>query len=305
MTLNQLRYFRVLARTEHYTKAADALGISQPSLSRAIALLEEETGVLLFTRRGRNVMLTEAGRTLMRFVEPGLDTLDAGMEAMRAFRGGEERVAIGSITPVVNTYLPKMLAEFRTEVGSEAGIDIRVDQTERLLAGLKAGFYDMVFCSYQPGEMGVVFTPVVELPFVVAMRRDDPLAQYKELTPDQMRGRPMVFTDSPAYSDLLNRMLGDYGIRPEIKGFSNEDSVLLSMVQAGMGIFISTDHPQMYSPDTVLVPLRQERYRRYVYMVTREGMAASAAAGQLIAFNQRRAVPELGRQPRADGGQNV
>ena len=72
-----------------------------------------------------------------------------------------------------------------------------------------------------------------------------------------------------------------------------------------MGIFISTDHPQMYSPDTVLVPLRQERYRRYVYMVTREGMAASAAAGQLIAFNQRRAVPELGRQPRADGGQNV
>ena len=51
MTLNQLRYFRVLAKTEHYTKAADALAISQPSLSRAIALLEEELGVLLFTRR--------------------------------------------------------------------------------------------------------------------------------------------------------------------------------------------------------------------------------------------------------------
>lgn len=48
MTLNQLRYFRVLAKTEHYTKAADALAISQPSLSRAIALLEEELGVLLF-----------------------------------------------------------------------------------------------------------------------------------------------------------------------------------------------------------------------------------------------------------------
>ena len=47
MTLNQLRYFRVLAKTEHYTKAADALAISQPSLSRAIALLEEELGVLL------------------------------------------------------------------------------------------------------------------------------------------------------------------------------------------------------------------------------------------------------------------
>lgn len=47
MTLNQLRYFRVLAGTEHYTKAAAVLNIAQPSLSRAIALLEEELGVLL------------------------------------------------------------------------------------------------------------------------------------------------------------------------------------------------------------------------------------------------------------------
>ena len=157
-----------------------------------------------------------------------------------------------------------------------------MDQTERLLAGLKAGLYDMVFCSYQPGENGLRFTPVVELPFVVAMLKDDPLAKCPSITPDQLAGRPMVFT--------------------EIRGYSNEDSVLLSMVQAGLGVFISTDHPQMYSPDTVLVPLRQDRYRRYVYMVTRPGLAASTAAAQLIRYNQQRAVPEQGRQPRADGG---
>ncbi len=302
MTLNQLRYFRVLAKTEHYTKTADALAISQPSLSRAIALLEEELGVLLFTRRGRNVVLTDAGRALLRYVEAGLDTLDAGAAAMRDFRTGAERVSIGSITPVVNTYLPRMLADFRADAGSNACFDIRVDQTERLLAGLKAGLYDMVFCSYQPGENGLRFTPVVELPFVVAMLKDDPLAKCPSITPDQLAGRPMVFTDSPAYSDLLRRMLGEYGIRPEIRGYSNEDSVLLSMVQAGLGVFISTDHPQMYSPDTVLVPLRQDRYRRYVYMVTRPGLAASTAAAQLIRYNQQRAVPEQGRQPRADGG---
>ena len=305
MTLNQLRYFRVLAQTEHYTKAADVLAISQPSLSRAIALLEEELDVLLFTRRGRNVVLTDAGRAFLRYVETGLDTLDAGAAAMRDFRNGAERVSLGSITPVVNTYLPRMLAAFRAEANSKACFDIRVDQTERLLAGLKAGQYDLVFCSYQPGEYGLQFTPVVELPFVVAMRRDDPLATCQELTPDQLAGRPMVFTDSSAYSDLLRRMLGEYGVEPEIRGYSNEDSVLLSMVQAGLGVFISTDHPQMYSPDTVLMPLRQDRYRRYVYMVTRPGLAASASAAQLIRYNQLRAVPERGHQPRADGGRNV
>ncbi len=305
MTLNQLRYFRVLAKTEHYTKAADVLAISQPSLSRAIALLEEELDVLLFTRRGRNVVLTDAGRAFLRYVETGLDTLDAGAAAMRDFRSGAERVSLGSITPVVNTYLPRMLAAFRAEANSKACFDIRVDQTDRLLAGLKAGQYDLVFCSYQPGEYGLQFTPVVELPFVVAMRRDDPLADRRELTPEQLAGRPMVFTDSSAYSDLLRRMLGEYGVEPEIRGYSNEDSVLLSMVQAGLGVFISTDHPQMYSPDTVLVPLRQDRYRRYVYMVTRPGLAASTSAAQLIWYNQLRAIPELGHQPRADGGRNI
>lgn len=180
MTLNQLRYFRVLAGTEHYTKAADVLNIAQPSLSRAIALLEEELGVLLFTRRGRNVVLTDAGRAFLRYVETGLDTLDAGAAVMRDFRSGAERVSLGSITPVVNTYLPRMLAAFREDANSKACFDIRVDQTERLLAGLKAGQYDLVFCSYQPGEYGLQFTPVVELPFVVAMRRDDPLAEFRD-----------------------------------------------------------------------------------------------------------------------------
>ena len=185
MTLNQLRYFRVLAKTEHYSKAADALGISQPSLSRAISLLEEELNVLLFTRRGRNVVLTDAGRALLRYVEAGLDTLDAGAAAMRDYRTGAGRVTIGSITPVVNTYLPRMLADFRADAASKATFNIRVDQTERLLSGLKAGLYDMVFCSYKPGERELLFTPVVELPFVVAMRKDDPLASCTELTPGQ------------------------------------------------------------------------------------------------------------------------
>ena len=261
--------------------------------------------MLLFTRRGRNVVLTDAGRAFLRYVETGLDTLDAGAAVMRDFRSGAERVSLGSITPVVNTYLPRMLAAFREDANSKACFDIRVDQTERLLAGLKAGQYDLVFCSYQPGEYGLQFTPVVELPFVVAMRRDDPLAEFRELTPEQLAGRPMVFTDSSAYSDLLRRMLGEYGVEPEIRGYSNEDSVLLSMVQAGLGVFISTDHPQMYSPDTVLIPLRQDRYRRYVYMVTRPGLAASTSAAQLIRYNQQRAIPELGHQPRADGGKNI
>ena len=66
MNLYHLRYFSTLAHIEHYTKAADILAITQPSLSYAISTLEEELGVKLFEKNGRNVTLTKYGKVFPR-----------------------------------------------------------------------------------------------------------------------------------------------------------------------------------------------------------------------------------------------
>lgn len=73
MNLNQLYYFVALAQAEHYTQAAETLAIAQPTLSHAIALLEEELGAKLFEKRGRNVVLTKSGRLFWDQENPGLD----------------------------------------------------------------------------------------------------------------------------------------------------------------------------------------------------------------------------------------
>ena len=62
MNLNYLRYFRVLAKMEHYTKAAEELAITQPSLSHAMSTLEKELGTYLFEKDGRNIKLTKYGK---------------------------------------------------------------------------------------------------------------------------------------------------------------------------------------------------------------------------------------------------
>ena len=74
MTLNQLVYFRQLAHTQHYGYAAERLFVSQPSISRALAQLEDELDVELFAREGRNVVLTRAGHVFLEYVEQSLDT---------------------------------------------------------------------------------------------------------------------------------------------------------------------------------------------------------------------------------------
>ena len=67
MNLNQLYYFRTLAELEHYTKAAEKLNISQPTLSHSIAAMEKELGANLFEKQGRNVVLTKYGRIYLDF----------------------------------------------------------------------------------------------------------------------------------------------------------------------------------------------------------------------------------------------
>ena len=90
MNLNQLHYFSKLAKAEHYTKAAEELGISQPSLSHAIGSLEQELGTKLFEKQGRNVVLTKYGKIFREYVDETLRTLDAGVKKVRTLTGQTE-----------------------------------------------------------------------------------------------------------------------------------------------------------------------------------------------------------------------
>jgi DNA-binding transcriptional LysR family regulator len=94
--LRHLVYFREVARTLHFRKAAEALAVAQPALSRQIAQLEAALGAALFTRSRRKVELTAAGRALVERVEPILRGLAAVPGELRALVEGE--TAIGTCT---------------------------------------------------------------------------------------------------------------------------------------------------------------------------------------------------------------
>lgn len=85
MDLNKLRYFLVVAETEHVTRAANMLGISQPALTRAIHRLEEELGVTLVAGEGRNIRLTEEGLFLKQHAAQAMRMLDEAEDAVKVF----------------------------------------------------------------------------------------------------------------------------------------------------------------------------------------------------------------------------
>ena len=83
MNLNQLIYFASLAQLQHVTRASEKLNIAQPSLSKAIANLEQELGVDLFEKQGRNVVLTRQGKLYLDYVEKALESLEEGRSALQ------------------------------------------------------------------------------------------------------------------------------------------------------------------------------------------------------------------------------
>ena len=97
MNLYQLRYFTTLAQEEHYTKAALKLHITQPSLTHAIHLLEDELDVALFEKKGRNVVLTKYGKLFLKEIEPILNRLDDSIENIKQISKGKETLNIGFV----------------------------------------------------------------------------------------------------------------------------------------------------------------------------------------------------------------
>ena len=149
MTLNQLVYFQTVARYQHFHRAAEELNISQPSLSRSVATLEEELRIVLFERQGRNVRLTKYGRVFLEHTEKILKDVAVARTQMQQLSGNEGHVDIAYVFPLAAHYIPHMVRRFlKKEKNKNVTFSFHQLHTAPLIEGLKSEKYDIIFGSY-------------------------------------------------------------------------------------------------------------------------------------------------------------
>ncbi|MEQ1935312.1 MAG: LysR family transcriptional regulator, partial [Fimbriimonadaceae bacterium] len=143
--LYDLAAFAVVAEQGSFTRAAAELAMSQSALSHAIKSLEERLGVRLLSRTTRSVSVTEAGETLLRTLQPALDDIASGVDALGAFQGRPAgTVRLTATRHAVSTAILPVLSDFNA-AHPEIKIDILVDDNlidivaERLDAGVRFG----------------------------------------------------------------------------------------------------------------------------------------------------------------------
>ncbi len=172
----QLRYFVTAARLLHITRAAEALHIAQPALTRNIHQLEEELGVALFHRVHKRISLTEAGQTFLGEAERLLQQLEeSATAAQKAARGELGRLVIGFVSTAGLVAVPKLIADFRNRYPGPR-IVLKELESEELYEALRNGVVD-VGLQYGPWEEGELSVRLLEADhFVAALPHDHRLA---------------------------------------------------------------------------------------------------------------------------------
>jgi DNA-binding transcriptional LysR family regulator len=247
MELRHLRYFVALAEELHFTRAARRLGISQPPLSQQIGQLEAELGTLLFERARRRVALTEAGRVLLVEARTTLaQAARAEMLARRAGRGeiGELRVGLFASAPLSPVFRRAVLA-FRQKLPN-VHLTLEECPTLQQIEALRrrqldAGFLRCPSAADLPSD--IVARELFHENLVVVMRRDHPLARSHPATlkPEALAGEKMIVFSRSVGTTLhtqVDTLCRRVGVNPEIAQEVRENSTLMGLVGAGLGIAV-------------------------------------------------------------------
>ncbi|WP_158880342.1 LysR family transcriptional regulator [Amycolatopsis anabasis] len=284
MDLLPLRYFQVVARHEHISRAAEELRVAQPSISRTIARLETELGVPLFDRQGRQIRLNRFGAAFLRRVNRALAELDDARQELTDAAGLEHgTVAVASETLLT---LTKLLADFRNE---HPGIGIQLYQAtaERMAQQLAARQVDLCLASQPVAGPALHTVELVREEVMLAVPPAHPLAARRRIPVDALADEPII-TTRPGYWQraLTDRLFAAAGLTPNVVVEGDELGPLQFLIHAGLGVGLIPAMSRRAGtyPAVGWVHLNSPDSHRVLSIVWREDAYLSAAAQRFRDF---------------------
>lgn len=289
MNLSHLRYFAELAHTQHYTRAAERLYITQPSLSHAIGQLEEELGVALFERTGRNTVLTRCGEQFLQSVERSLAILDEGVDAMRRAARGEGLVRLGFLRILGVDMIPELAAGF---LAANPGKDIRftfeTGGTQALLEGLTAGRLDLVFSSRPDPALGLTAQVVGRQDLVLIVPEGHPLSGRDAVDLRDTLEFPYVgFSPRSGLRQVVDSLFEAIGKRPRFSCEVEEDQVVAGLVARGFGIAVVPSMDILSHLRVKALPIEAPAWERNFYMISNSRLYSPPVIDHFRAFTCR------------------
>jgi len=297
--IQQLSYFVAVARTRHFTRAAELTGVSQPSLSKQIRVLENSLGTPLFVRNRGAIELTSAGQALLPHAQRILidvESAERTVHEVANLRRG--RVRMGATPSLCEGLLPDALRRFH-EMYPDIDLEVQEAGSRVLTRELAQGRLDvaLLIVPLHTDEVDIETTPVLREQLVLASRTDSDLPSRMEV--GDLRDLPLVmFREGYDLRDVTLRACRAAGFEPRLAVEGGEMSAVLRFVAAGLGHAVVPSMVLASRPELRATVLENPPLDRVIALAHRSSealpLAARAFKAELLAHLQTFATGDLG-----------
>lgn len=275
LNYHHLLYFWFVAKEGSLSRACEKLNLTQPTISAQIRALEEALGEKLFARTGRNLVLTDVGRVVLRYAD---EIFTLGRELVDTLKGRPAGHPIKFMVGVADV-LPKLIAQRLLQPVLQLDQPVRLvcreGKSDRLLADLAMHELDLVLTdtpllptikvrafNHLLGECGITILGVAGLAKI-----------YRDGFPQSLNNAPLILpTENTALRKTLEHWFEDEGIHPCVAGEFEDSALLMVFGQTGLGLFVchSVIEKEVQEQYGVQVVGRIEKVRESFYAISVE-----------------------------------
>ncbi len=282
MDTQNLKAFLLVAETGSFSLAAEQLHLTQPAVSKRVALLEEQLGAGLFDRIGRNVSLTEAGHALLPHARTIQQDLAAAEQSVRDLSGAVAgRLRLATSHHIGLHRLPPVLSAF-SKAYTAVQIDIDFMDSEQAYELIMQGKAELAVVTLAPvREPSVVTLPVWRDPLDFMVGTNHPLADHPGLDLRVLAEHPAILPGLNTYTgQIVARLFESHNLSLQVSMSTNYLETIRMMASVGLGWTVL---PRSMLDDTLaIIRLSDTRIERTLGIVYHRGRSLSRAAQAFI-----------------------
>lgn len=239
MEIYQLKYFLAVVETGSFTKAAERVYVTQPTLSAGIKKLETNLGTRLFDRSARRVFLTENGTRFVERAKAVLHQLNLAEAAMKT-EDTPKLLRLGILMTIPSQSIRQILQPFQRQ---EAGLitELFEGTEQEILNRMDEGRIDLALTILRPGSKNKMISLYRES-YSLAIASHHPLANAKSIDPIELANEPTIVRSRCEVLSETSRFFTDRNVRPRLVYRTAQDERALAMVAAGVGFTTMPDH---------------------------------------------------------------
>lgn len=242
LTLRQLQIFEAIVRLGSFTRAAEELFLTQPTVSMQIKKLNETVGLPLFTQVGRKTRPTEVGEELYEACKSMFTTLHNLETSIANFKGLRRGYLRLGVITTAKYFAPEILGAFCQEY---PGIDValKVTNRERVIERINNGDDDIYILGQVPDEDNLVSIPFAPNPLVVVASKDHPLVRERNISLERLAEEPLILREpGSGIRDTVMRMFREHGLKPKVRMELGSNEAIKHAVVGGLGVSMLSLH---------------------------------------------------------------